>query len=469
MLKKLRQHRTTTAPVAPRTHNFRARIGTVKVERLEKRQLLSGDVVIQWNQTVIDAIREDKTSIGFTTRDLAIVHTAIYDAVNAIDQTSSVFHVKVDAPADASPIAAADEAGLVTASALFPKHAALFQATFDAALASVPDGQAKTDGLAVGQSVGQQTLASRSNDGSSATVAHAPGTLPGEWRPTPPAFAPAQTPQWPFVTPFALKSGSQFRPPAPPALTSRQYAKAFNETKTLGRVDSTVRTPQQTEVARFWEGKGGTPQVPGYWNEIAESAAISQGNTLDQNARLFAQLNVAAADAVIAHFDAKYTFNRWRPITAIQLADQTGNPDTVADPNWLPLLTTPPNPSYISGHGVVSGAASTVLAHFFGTDKISFSVTSEDLKGVTHSFTSFSSAAPEAENSVVWGGIHFRFDVTTGQKVGEQVAGFVDKRFFKPAREGRGGQDHGHSHHHENGPDAGSARGELHRGQDSAA
>jgi membrane-associated phospholipid phosphatase len=197
-------------------------------------------------------------------------------------------------------------------------------------------------------------------------------------------------------------------------------------------VDSTVRTPQQTEVARFWEGKAGTPGVPGYWNEIAESAAISRGNTLKQDARLFAQLNVALADAVIAHFDAKYTYNRWRPITAIQLADQAGNPDTVADPNWKPLLTTPPNPSYVSGHAVVSGAAATVLAHFFRTDNISFSLTSEDLKGVTHSFTSFSAAAAEAENSVVWGGIHFRFDVTVGQALGQSVAQFVDQNFFKP-------------------------------------
>jgi uncharacterized protein (TIGR03118 family) len=215
-------------------------------------------------------------------------------------------------------------------------------------------------------------------------------------------------------------------------LTSAEYTAAFNEVKDFGRIDSTVRTPEETEVARFWEGKAGTPQVPGYWNEIAESAALSQGNTLDQDARLFAELNVALADAIIGHFDAKYTYNRWRPITAIQLADQTGNPNTIADPNWLPLLNTPPNPSYVSGHGAASGAASTVLADFFGTDNVSFSLTSEDLKGVTHSFTSFSAAAAEAENSVVWSGIHFRFDVTAGHALGQAVAGFVDQNFFKP-------------------------------------
>jgi hypothetical protein len=402
------------------------------MESLDERCLLSADVVIQWNQAVLAAIQADKPTIGVVTRDLAIVQTAIYDAVNAIDHTSRAFHVHAHAPGKASPVAAAAAAGLVTASALFPNDTALFQATYQASLADAPNGPARTRGLALGNRVADRTLSSRATDGANAVVNYTPGSAPGDWRPTPTAFAPAQTPQWGDVTPFALKSGSQFRPPLPPALTSPEYTAAFNEVKDFGRVDSTVRTPQETEVARFWEGKAGTPQVPGYWNEIAESAATSRGDTLDKDARLFAELNVTLADAVIAHFDAKYTYNRWRPITAIQLADQAGNPDTVADPNWRPLLNTPPNPSYVSGHAVVSGAAATVLAHFFGTDNISFSLTSADLKGVTHSFTSFSAAAAEAENSVVWGGIHFRFDVTAGQALGQSVAQFVDQNFFQP-------------------------------------
>ena len=226
----------------------------VTIEPLEHRQLLSADVVIQWNQAVLAAVRNDKPSLGFVTRDLAIVHTAIYDAVNAIDHTSSVFAVRASAPADASPIAAADAAGLFTASALFPTDTALFQSTYAAALAGLPDGPAKTDGLAVGRFVAEQTLISRVTDGANAVVNYTPGTAPGDWRPTLPAFAPAQTPQWPLVTPFALKSGSQFRPAAPPSLTSAAYTAAFNEVKTLGRVDSTARTAQQTEVAKFWEG-----------------------------------------------------------------------------------------------------------------------------------------------------------------------------------------------------------------------
>jgi uncharacterized protein (TIGR03118 family) len=404
----------------------------LSIEALEDRCLPSADVVLQWNQAVLQAIRNDRPTIGFVTRDLAIVHSAIYDAVSAIDHTSSPFHVKADAPADASAIAAAAAAGLFTASALFPTDTALFQATYQAALADVPDGQARTDGIAVGRFVAEQTLISRVTDGANAFVPFTPGTNPGDWRPTPSAFAPAQTPQWPFVTPFALDSGSQFRPPPPPELTSADYTAAFNEVKDLGRVDSTVRTAQQTEVARFWEAKAGTPQIAGYWNEIAEDAATSQGNTLDQNARLFAALNVALADETIAFFDAKYTYNRWRPVTAIQLADQDGNPDTIADPNWLPLLNTANHPSWVSAHGGISGAAAATLANFFGTDEVGFSLTSEDLRGVTHSFTSFSSAAAEAENSVVWNGGHFRFDVTAGDTQGREVAKFVVNDFFKP-------------------------------------
>jgi hypothetical protein len=391
-------------------------------------------VVIEWNQAVLAAIRNEKPSIGFATRDLAIVQVAIYDAVNAIDHSARSFLVHARAPAGASPVAAAASAGLFTASALFPTDLALFQTTYQASLSSIPDGRAKTQGIALGRFVAERTLIARVTDGANAVVTYTPGTAPGDWRPAPPAFAPAQTPQWPAVRPFALRTGSQFRPPPPPALNSPQYAAAFNEVKDIGRVDSTVRTPQQTEVARFWEGKAGTPQVAGYWNEIAEAAATSQGNTLDQNARLFAQLNVALADAIIGHFDAKYTYNRWRPVTAIPLADENGNPATAADPTWLPLLSTPPNPSFVSGHGALSGAAATVLAHSFGTDNIAFSLTSEDLKGVTHTFTSFSAAASEAEDSVVWGGIHFRFDVTAGQALGQSVGQFVDKHFFQPLR-----------------------------------
>lgn len=409
-------------PATPRLH----------VDSLEDRCVPSVDPVLQFNAAALSAIRADRPTIAFVTRDLAIIHAAIYDAVNAIDQTGTVFHVPAAAPPDASPEAAAAAAGLFTGSALFPTHKDLFQAAYQATLADVPDGAAKDDGIAVGRFVAEQTLIGRIPDGSDAVVHYTPGDAPGDWRPTLPAFAPAQTPQWPQVAPFALDSASQFLPPPPPDLTSAQYTADYNEVKDLGRSDSTVRTPEQTAIARFWEAKAGTPQIAGYWNEIAAAAATSRGNTLDQNARLFAQLNVTLADNTIAFFDAKYTYNRWRPITAIQLAGETGNPDTVPDPDWLPLLNTAPHPAYVSAHGATSGAAAKVLKHFFGTDRVSFSLTSEDLPGVSHSFTRFSAAADEAMQSVIYAGVHFRSDNIAGNALGRSVAQFVVQNFFRP-------------------------------------
>ena len=432
ILAQLRRKASGIRVAGSRRCPHRSSMAHLHAESLEERCLLSTDPVLQFNAAVLNAIRADRPSLGFLTRDLAIVHAAIYDAVNAVDQTSAPYLVQVDAPPDASPEAAAAAAGLFTGAALFPTDAALFQAAYRASLADVPDGPGKDDGIAVGRYVAEQTLINRIPDGANAVVDYTPGNNPGDWRPTLPNFAPAQTPQWPLVTPFALDGGSQFRPPAPPDLTSAEYTAAYKEVKRFGAVDSKVRTPEQTEIARFWEGKAGTANFPGYWNEIAQSVATSQGNTLDQDARLFAELNVSIADAVIGHFDAKYTYNRWRPITAIQLAAETGNPDTKPDRDWMPLLNTPPNPSYLSGHATVGGAASTILADFFGTDNISFDLTSDDLPGVTHSFDSFSAAATETDNSVVWGGLHFRYDVTAGQALGQSVAGFVDQNFFQP-------------------------------------
>src|SRR4051794_12257678 len=184
MLMRLWDRLRTTRRRTPRDRSRRGQAGRPGVEALEERCLMSADAVIQWNQAVLAAIRNDKPTIGFVTRDLAIVHTAIYDAVNAIDHTSSAFHVRADAPADASPVAAADAAGLFTASALFPTDTALFQATYQAVLADVPDGQARTDGLAVGRSVAEQTLIARATDGANAFVPYTPGTAPGDWRPT---------------------------------------------------------------------------------------------------------------------------------------------------------------------------------------------------------------------------------------------------------------------------------------------
>ena len=259
---------------APRNRKPRQPSRRLSIESLEERCLLSADVVIQFNQAVLAAVRNERPSIGFVTRNLAIVQTAIYDAVNAIDHTSSVFHVQASAPADASPVAAAAAAGLFAGAALFPTDAALFQAAYQSALATIPDGPAKTDGIAVGRFVAEQTLISRATDGANAVVSSTPGTAPGDWRPAPPAFAPAQTPQWPNVTPFALRSGSQFRPPPPPALSSQAYAAAFNETKDFGSANSTLKISTDKWFHIDATKLGANPTLPVDPNGGANTAAL---------------------------------------------------------------------------------------------------------------------------------------------------------------------------------------------------
>src|SRR5262249_50890004 len=272
-----------------------------------------------------------------------------------------------------------------------------------------------------------------------ATVTYTPGTDPGDWRPTPrpnpdppPAELPglpALAPQWPSVTPFAMTSGSQLRPRAPPAPDKADYAAAFAEVKSLGHAASTTRTEEQTQIARFWNDGLGTAFAPGYWNRIAEGVAADQGLSLVSDARLFALLNIATADAIIACWDAKYTYNLWRPVTAIRAADTDGNSATEPDTSWTPLLVTPNFPSYTSAHSTVSGAAAEVLTALFG-DHYDFTVSAVSVP-FTRSFASFEAAAAEAGRSRIYGGIHYTFDNLNGLAAGSEVADYALINFLK--------------------------------------
>jgi hypothetical protein len=239
-------------------------------------------------------------------------------------------------------------------------------------------------------------------------------------------------PQWPTLIPFAVTEIERFRPAPPPALTSAEYAAAFNDVKALGARDSATRTPEQTLIARFWSDGDGTVTPPGHWNRIAQTVARERGTSLAENARLFALLNVTMADAAILCWDCKYRFNFWRPITAIREADHDANPGTESDPYWAPLLTTPPFPSYTSGHSTFSGAAASTLAHFFGTDAVRFTTTSEGAPGVTRSFERFSAAAEEAGRSRIYGGIHYEFDNQSGLATGRALADEICRHFLLP-------------------------------------
>lgn len=400
-------------------------------EILESRQYLSADAVIQWNQILLDAIRTDRTAPPVASRDLAIVHTAIFDAVNAIDRQYAPYAATVVVHPRASKEAAAVSAAYETLVSLFPAQKTMFDAKYAAALNAIPDGQAETDGVNAGKAVAGQILSLRTTDGSSTTVVYTPGTDPGDWRPTPPALQSAVLPQWSNVHPWAMTSGSQFRPVAPPALSSVAYATALNEVKTIGAATSTTRTADQTAIAKFWANGGGTATPPGHWNVVAQIVAEDRHNSLEENARLFALLNIGLADAAISCWDAKYEYNLWRPVTAIQSADADNNPATVADPSWTPLLTTPAFPTYTSGHSTFSGAAAAVLKAFFRTDRVHFVLPSEAAGLASRTFNSFSQAAAESGVSRIYAGIHFSFDNVAGLDAGERLGQFVVRNFLK--------------------------------------
>jgi hypothetical protein len=406
----------------------------LRVEPLDDRCLPSANVVIEWNQLALHAVGQAKLAPVFVSRDLAITQAAVYDAVNAIEKSFEPYYAHVAASSGASLEAAAAQAAHDTLAALFPAQASTFDSALAADLVGIPAGRAR-QGIEVGHEVAQQILAWRSTDGSTATVPYTPGTDPGDWRPTPPAFLPALAPQWPNVTPFALSAGSQFRPAAPPALNSAEYAAAFNEVKDLGRVDSTTRTDEQTQIAKFWNDGLGTAFAMGYWNKIAQAVSTEQGLSLVQDARVFALLNIAEADAQISCWDAKYTYNLWRPVTAIRAADTDGNDATDPDATWTPLLVTPNFPSYTSAHSTISAAAAGVLTSLFG-DNYHFTVTADSLPWVTRSFDSFESAAAEAGQSRIYGGIHYQFDNQNGQQVGAKVADYVVGGLLKPRDDG---------------------------------
>lgn len=390
------------------------------------------DPVIDWNNAALNCIRAERTNPPKASRSLAISHLAVFEAVNGIQRDFHPYFVQQMAPAGAdlnAAIAASAQAALLSQ---FPNQGTNINPVAEAQLAAIPAGAAKDAGIAWGAAVAQAILALRSQDGSTNVVPYIPGTQPGDWQPTPPANAPALLPGWGLVIPFAMSSGDQFRPQMPPSVTNSAYSFEFNTVKLYGAQGSTVRTADQTQVALFWADGAGTYTPPGHWNAIAQITATSKGNTTVQNARLFALLNVGLADAAISCWDAKYAYNYWRPITAIRNADTDGNPETAADPSWTPLIATPPFPEYTSGHSTFSRTAATILALFYGTDSVPFSVGSDGLPGVTRSFNGFSAAADESGISRIYGGIHFPSANLNGQGCGYLLGQLVVGQFLQP-------------------------------------
>jgi hypothetical protein len=395
-------------------------------------------------------------------RIYAMMHIAVHDALNAIDRRSRPYTFDVEAEAGTSPdaaVAAAARDVLVALIAQLPLElhsqacidagVTSVEGAYAAALAAIPDGESKAQGIVVGQAAAAAILDLRANDGAVGpflNFACPQDTEPGEYQCTP------GTPfivfeGWANVTPFVLRHSAQFRPGPPYRVGSKKYAADFNEVKALGGDDITTpstRTPDQTEIALYW-----WESSPLKWNRIARIVSVDQGLDLWENARLFGLLNMALADGYIAMVDSKNHYNYWRPITAIQTADTDGNPDTIADPGWTPLRGTPPNQDYVSGHAIEGGAGAEALKQFFGTDHIRFEDCSESLPpGSTCSnampvirlFASFSQAAAENAYSRILIGYHFRKSVEEGITYGRKIGKRAADLYLRPVRAS------GHSH-----------------------
>ncbi len=389
--------------------------------------------VASWNEAARAAFRAERSNPPRATRVLSMLHLAIYDAVNGIQRTHRPYHVTEMAPPGCSLEAAVSGAAYEVLLQAFPDRGIQttnFGALYTNLVAALPATPATQDGLAWGKGVATAYIQLRANDGATNAAAYTPGTLPGEWRPTPPGNGAALLPGWGKVTPFAMTSLRQFEPYAPAAVTTANYAFEMNLVKAYGAATGSLRTPDHTEIAEFWANGAGTETPPGHWNRIAVQVAAAQNLDVVDTARLMALLNIAQADAAICCWETKFTFNLWRPITAIREADNDDNPGTTGDPNWSPLLATPPFPEYTSGHSTFSRAAATVMARFFGTDAIPFTTGSDGLPGVTRSYPGFGAAADESGLSRIFGGIHFPSANIAGQTAGHLLAAHVMDYFL---------------------------------------
>lgn len=373
------------------------------------------DVVTDWNVIALNATAVPANSI-LQSRALAIVHCAMHDAARAIDRKSAPYAVDVQAPPGTSLEAAVATAAYETLLQLAPGQRPMLEAALNVSLSKVADGQAKADAIAVGKEAASKMLALRSRDG--ADVKRAFTAKPGValYQLTPPQALPAILAHWGEVVPFALRSRTGLEFKGPPAFGSAQFAREFDEVKSLGARNSTSRTADQTAVAIFWTVQTAVP-----WHAAARAASEAKGLSVSENARLFALLSMATADSQIVAFEEKYKHPHWRPITAIRAALELKAPTLNGDADWEPLLVTPPHPEYPSAHTAFSGAAEAVLRAFFGSDEVKVSVTAPSAFAVTRTYRSFSELTEEVENARVWGGIHFRSANTDGAEIGRKI------------------------------------------------
>ena len=389
--------------------------------------LSAQNVVVQWNAiastTIITNGKEASATSGVW---LAYVYLAVFDAVNAIDHRFQPYLFTANPPAGANEDAAAITAAHRVLVTYFPSQQPTLDAQFAASIAAISDTAANISaGITVGENAAQALITVRANDGLLANVSYTPPVGPGFWLPTPPAFAAPITPWLGQMMPFTMSGAAQFFPDeGPDALDSQQWIDDYNQVMTLGALNSTVRTPQQTEIGLFWTEHTGQQYARAFRN-----LATQKGLGTSDTARLMAMLWAGYADAGIGCWNAKFTFSFWRPVTAIQAGG--GNAALTGDPNWLPLANTPSHPEYPAAHGCVTGAVSTILAGYFGTPNLTFSVDSK-VTGNTHTFTSTNDLMHEVEAARIYAGFHYHHSVIQGRVLGLKVGHQLVQQYFRP-------------------------------------
>lgn len=436
------------------------------------------DPVLFWNAIALQAVANDHSGTfgppeqggpPRSARALAIVHAAIFDAVNSIDRSFKPYLTLVPGAADANVHSAVATSAYLTLVALYPSQRPFFDTARQIHLSLIPPSPGKSKGIQVGAIVANAILLARSNDGSNAPMFYIPKPFPGFHREDP--LNPGQgfgDPQFGRVRPFVILSGAQFRPQPPPALTSPAYTAAYNDVKRLGGdgiITPTIRTPEQTLIGYYWsyDGNPGVGTPPRLFNQITRVIARQRGNNVVQNARLFGLINLAMGDAGISSWEAKYFYQLWRPILGIRESDPgtgptglgDGNPFTIGDPNWTPLGApatnrpgdrsfTPNFPSYTSGHATFAGALFRIIALFYGTDNIPFTFVSDELNGrtidmrgfvrpfVPRSFSTLTQASLECARSRIYLGVHWQFDADAGIAEGNGIANFVFNKALQP-------------------------------------
>ena len=384
---------------------------------------VQADVITDWNQKAVSIVTSYNLSAP-AYREMAMLHIAMFDCVNSIEPRYQPYKVKFEADAATSKDAAAAVAAARILSRLHPDAISKIEPELKQYLVQIPDGPAKAAGLALGEKVAESVWTLRANDGSDAPDSYRPKTAPGRYVST----APVVFPMWGSVAPFAMTTPSQFRPGPPIALTSREWADNYNEIKEIGGKNSSKRTTLQTETGRLWLYTG-----PATFFPLAVQLSVAKGLDINENARLFALLAMATADAMIAVFDAKYQYEFWRPITAIRNGDQDNNPATERDATWEPLGPTPLHPEYPCAHCIVAGSAGTVMQAVFGTGTLpEFTLTTPTAPGVTHRWIRLQDYIDEPSNARIWSGIHYRFSTEVGTSMGRKIAEYTVANYLRP-------------------------------------